>query len=191
MTTARNIEDAEKRLHDLRQEEWSDLVLAALVIGLALVASVVHPPFAGPLFIGGLVAAFLAGRAFFRRWELFDRLLEDRDAYAIPEIRGRANKIASMESRRALAASIRNRLTPVPGYPLQARVVGAAEELKALASELEDEELSLNPACAVLCLHLLAADTESPLLNELLPMEDVRVRVRQIRAGFERIRLVA
>jgi hypothetical protein len=189
--TARATEEAERRLHELREEEWSDLALAALAMGLALGATVLHPSLAGPLFIGALVVGFLAARAFFRRWELFDRLLLDREANAIPQIRRRAENIASMESRRAIAASVRIRLTPVPGYSLATRVAAVAEELDALASQLEDEELALDPACAVRCLELLTRGTDSPLLNHLLPEEDVRVRIRQIRAGFERHRLAA
>jgi hypothetical protein len=189
--TARTIEEAERRLHELRTEEWSDLTLAALAMGLALGATAVHPPLAGPLFIGALVVGFLATRAFIRRWELFERLLLDRDAYAIPEIRRRAQDIASMESRRALAVSVRNRLTPVPGYSLATRVAAAAQELVALASQLEDEELALDPACAVRCLQLLTNSMDSPLLNDLLPEGDVHVWIRQIRAGFERRRLPA
>lgn len=191
MMTARRIEEAEDRLRDLRWEEWSDLALAALVMGLALGASVVHSPFAGPLFVGALAVGFLAARAFFRRWDLFNGLLLDRDAYSIPEVRGRAEHIASMESRRTLAASARNRLEPAPGFSLAARVAAVAEELAALASELENEELALDPQCAVRCLELVTNCTDSPLLNELLPAEDVRVRIRQIRAGFEERRLAA
>jgi hypothetical protein len=184
MMTARRIEEAEDRLRDLRWEEWSDLALAALVMGLALGASVVHSPFAGPLFVGALAVGFLATRAFFRRWDFFNGLLLDGDAYSIPEVRGRAERIASMESRRTLAASARNRLEQAPGFSLAARVAAVAEELAALASELDDDELGLDPQCAVRCFELLTNCTDSPLLNELLPAEDVQVRIRQIRAGF-------
>ena len=191
MLTARRIEEAEARLRDLRREEWSDLALAALAMGLALGASVVQSPFAVPLFLGALAVGFLALRAFFRRWELFNGLLLDRDAYSIPEIRGRAEHIASMESRRTLAASARNRLEPVPGFSLAPRVAAVVEELASLASDLENEELVLDPQCAVRCLELLTNFTDSPLLNELLPAQDVQVRIRQIRAGFEERRLAA
>ena len=61
----------------------------------------------------------------------------------------------------------------------------AAEELEALACELEDEELALDPACAVACMRLLSDVSESPLLNPALPPELLRSRVRQIRSGFE------
>jgi hypothetical protein len=61
----------------------------------------------------------------------------------------------------------------------------AAEELEALASELEDDELALDPACAVACMRLLSDLSASPLLNPALPPEELRSRVRQIRSGFE------
>jgi hypothetical protein len=183
--TAQTIKDAETRLHELRQDEWSDLSLAALAMGLALVASFLRPSLALPLLIGALASVVLAGRAFFRRLELFDQLLLDRDAYAIPQIRRRAENMASMESRRALAQTVRTRLTPVPGYGVAERVALAAEELKSLAAELDDETLSLDPACAVRCDQLLNNYADSPLLNTLLPAQDVEIWIRQIRSGFQ------
>jgi hypothetical protein len=182
---AETIEQAERRLHELRLDEWADLGLAATAMGLALAASVLHPPFVVPLLIGALASAVLAGRAFFRRLELSDRLLLDRDAYAIEEIRRRGEDMASMANRRALAQVVRARLTPVPGYSSSPRVVARAEELRALASELDDEGLSLDPVCAVRCHQLMNNYAESPLLNSLLPDEDIQVWIRRIRLGFE------
>jgi hypothetical protein len=183
--TAHTIDEAERQLHDLRQDEWSDLGLAALAMALALVASFVHPPLAMPLFIGAVASGVLAGRACFRRLDLSDRLLLDREAYTIPEIRRRAEDLASMANRRALAHSVRTRLTPPTGYPATPRVTAVADQLEPLASELDDEALSLDPACAVRCHQLLNNCTDSPLLNTLLPEQDVQVWIRQIRCGFE------
>ena len=86
-----------------------------------------------------------------------------------------------METRQVLAASIR-RLLEHPG----ARVRLEAEGLEALARELDDPTLSLDPACAVACKQLLTEPTFSPLFNEAMPADDAGSRVRQIRAGFER-----
>jgi hypothetical protein len=191
VATARSIEDSEKELRELRLEEWSDLVLAVVVLGGALVATALYPSLVWPLFVGGLVVAAVAGHAFVRRLDLVDQLLVDRDAYAIPEIQREAARAASRDSRRELAASIRKRLTRLPGCPLDPRVVAVAEELKELAGALEDEELSFEPACAVLCRQLLTNGEESPLLNELVPIEDLRARVLQIRAGFSRAAVAA
>ena len=89
-----------------------------------------------------------------------------------------------MESRRMLAETVRRRLSPVPGCPRAARVEAVAGELEALADQLEDDRLVLDPARAVQCLELITGFEDSPLLNQLLPAEDVSVQLRQIRAGF-------
>ena len=178
------VEDAERRLRQLRQDEWSRLVLAALAAGLALAASVVHPPLAIPFFLGAMTVGVLAMRAVFERSDLVHRLMRDQDAYLIPEIRRHAEDAATMESRRMLAETVRRRLSPVPGYPRAARVEAVAGELEALADQLEDDRLVLDPARAVQCLELITAYEDSPLLNQLLPADDVPVQLRQIRAGF-------
>jgi hypothetical protein len=183
--TAETVKDAQHRLHELHQDERADLVLAALAMGLAILASFLHPALAMPLFIGALASSVLAGRAFFRRSELFDRLLLDREAYTIPEVRRRAEQIASMESRHALAQTVRARLTPASGCSRSPRVSAASGALEALAAELDDETLSLDLDCAVRCHQLLNNYGESPLLNYLLPEDDVQNWVRRIRCGFE------
>ena len=90
-----------------------------------------------------------------------------------------------MESRRSLAQAARARLIPVPGCTRSPRVSAAAEELESLACELEDETLSLDLDCAARCHQLLNNYGESPLLNHLLPEQDVRTWIRRIRSGFE------
>jgi hypothetical protein len=182
--TGRMVEEAEQRLRQLRQDEWSRLALAVLATGLALVASLVHPPLAIPFFLGGLTVGVLALRAVLERSDLVYRLMQDRDAYLIPEIRRHAEEAASMESRRTLAETVRNRINPAPGYHLRGRVAAVADQLELLACELEDDALDLDPACAVRCLELVTRYEDSPLLNELLPADEVPVQLRQIRAGF-------
>ena len=94
-----------------------------------------------------------------------------------------------MERRQRHAASLRNTLER-PGLLYEARLLAAAE-LEALASELDDEELELDPACAVACMRLLSDVVTSPLLNSALPPQDLRSRVVQIRSGFTARRLAA
>ena len=95
-----------------------------------------------------------------------------------------------MERRQRHAALLRDRLER-PGLLYEARILAAAEELEALASELDDEELELDPACAVACMRLLSDVVTSPLLNSALPPQDLRSRVVQIRSGFKARRLAA
>ncbi len=180
---ARAVDDASVRLHELRQEELQDFGLAALALGLALAATQVRPAFAMPLFLGGVAVGALALRALWRRWDLVDRLAGDRDAYVISDVLVYASRETTKERRHWFAAVIRS-VVSQPGPAVVARVHAAADDLEALASELEDEELALDPACAVACARLLGDPAQSPLLNPALPPEELRSRIQQIRSGF-------
>ena len=177
---ARAVDDASARLRELRHEEWEDLGLAALALGVAVAATQVRPGLAVPLFLGGLAVGALGVRALWRHWDLLERLARDPDAYVISEVLTFASREATMERRQSFAALIRSRLRA----PVEARIIAAAEELEALACELDDGELTLDPACAVACTRLLSDLAESPLLNPALPPEELCSRVRQIRSGF-------
>jgi hypothetical protein len=177
------VEDACSRLRELRQEEWQDLALAAVALGLALAATQVRPAFAMPLFLGGVVVGALGVRAPWRRWDLLERLAAERDAHVISEVRAYASREATMERRHWFAALIRSRLAQ-PELALEARVGAAAKEPEALVSELEDDELAFDPTCAVACARLVSDPAQSPLLSPALPHEELRSRVHQIRSGF-------
>jgi hypothetical protein len=179
---ARAVEDADRRLHDLRHEEWGERAVAAAALALSVAASIARPELALPLFVGGAFVAAKAVVAGWRRWDLVDRLLVERDAYAIAEVRARGAREASTSNRRWLSTIIRSRLE----LAANPRVVAYAEGLAALADELADPELVLDPACAAACSRLLTDELGSPLLNDALPAEDVGSRVSQIRAGFHR-----
>lgn len=178
--TARAVEDADRRLRDLRLEEWRDGGVAAVALALAIAASAARPPLALPLLAGGLFVVGRAVLASLRRSDLLDRLVGERDAYSIAEVRVRAEQEASLANRRRLSRVIRTRLE----LGLDVRVTSNSAELAALSKELVDPLLELDPACAVACSRLLTDHAGSPLLNSALPAEDVRSRLRQIRAGF-------
>jgi hypothetical protein len=89
----------------------------------------------------------------------------------------------TMDRRRTFAALIRSWLS----QPLDPRVAVVAEELDLLACELENAELWLDPASAVVCMRLLSDVASSPLLNPALPTQDLRSRVNSIRSGFSRL----
>ncbi|HEX4929880.1 MAG TPA: hypothetical protein VFV62_04155 [Gaiellaceae bacterium] len=123
-------------------------------------------------------------RALWRRWDLVDQLAGERDAYVIPEVLAHAARETTVGRRHAHAFRIRAELQQTR-LAYADRVMLAAEELEALACELEDDELALDPACAVACMRLLNDLSASPLLDPALPPEELRSRVRQIRSGFE------
>jgi hypothetical protein len=187
---ARAVDESKARLGGLRRTEWESFALGVPLLLSAVVASQLHPGSALALFIGGLTGIVLGIRAEWRRWELLDRLVSERDAYSIPEVRARAQREASPERRHDLAVSVRLLLN-APGPRLAERVAGAAEDLDALARELDDDALDLDPAAAVACARLLEDTVNSPLLNGTAHADDVQSRVRQIRSGFDRRRTPA
>ena len=186
---ARRVDEASEQLRELRQEEWGKLGLGALALGLAVTAAEVRPALAVPLFLGGLVVGGLGMRALLRRSELVERLAGSatrtpfrRSGLGIPGgHHGAASEARGVAARHAAAA----------GALVRGALSAAAEELEALASELDDEELELDPACAVACMRLLSDVVTSPLLNSALPPQDLRSRVVQIRSGFTARRLAA
>ena len=182
---ARAVEDAAFRLRELHRDERNDFVLGALTLALSLVATAVRPELAVPLFIGGLALAALGVRAVVEHWEVVDRLAGERDAYVISEVREHAAREATMERRHALADHVRSWLRE----PAPERVRAAAPELEALAAELDDDDLMLDPVSAVVCVRLLI-NPESPLLNTARPPDELRARVSQIRSGFA-VRVIA
>lgn len=186
---ARAVDDARIRLRELRCEEWEDLGVGVAALGLALVATQLRPALAVPLFLGGIVVLARAVRALWRRWDLVDQLAGERDAYVIPEVLAVANREATFDRRHGSAVALRSLLLEA-GPILEARVRAARADLDALAIELDDEGLELDPASAVACVRLLR-DIDGPLLGSTSPPEELRSRVRQIRAGFTPRRIAA
>jgi hypothetical protein len=180
---ARAVDDAAARLRQLSCEQWEQFGLAALALGLAVTASEVLPALAVPLLLGGLALGALGMRAFWRHWDLLDRLAGDRDAHVIPAVAAYASRDATPERRHAAAAAIRRSLRERElGCDVQFMPV--AEELEGLASELDDGRLALDSAAAVACTRLLSDAPGGALLNPALRPEELRSRVRQIRGGF-------
>lgn len=188
---ARAVEEASARLSELRQEEWGDLALAAVSLGLSLAATQTRPALAMPLFLGGVVIGVRGTIALWRRWDLVERLAGQQEAYVIPEVLAFAGREATAERRHMYAARIRSELELAEtGLTYAERFVVAAEELEALAAELENDELTLDPVAAVMCKRLLT-DFESPLFDPALAPAEVRSRVRRIRTGFDVRRVTA
>jgi hypothetical protein len=177
---ARAVDDAGARLRELGHRGWESLAVGVAALGLALGATQLHEPLAVPLFLGGLAVLLRGVRTVWRHWDLLDGLTDDRDAYVIPEVLARARRETTMDRRRAFAADLRGTLAHPAGYVHCADV---AEELTALACELEDPSLALDPACAVACMRLLS-DPGSPLFDPEALDAEVRGRVARVRAGF-------
>ena len=187
---ARAVEESEGELHELRLAQWECFGLAALFLGSSFAASFINSSLTLPLLIGGLTATVLGVGAAYRRWDLIDQISGERDAYLIDAIRARALQEATRDRRHDLAIRLRLILA-APGSRIDKRVAGARVELDALALDLDDEELLLDPAAAVACARLLTDPVNSPLFDAAGLPEDVRSRVVQIRSGFHRSHVAA
>lgn len=179
---ARAIDDAANRLQELRHQEWNDLALAGVALGLALAATWGAPALALPLVVGALAVGVLGIRALWRRWDLVDRLADAPDAYSIPEVLAYARREATMERRRSFAALIRQHLEPTAAG--DARLDAVADVLALLADELDDESIDVSPSCAVACWRLVSDPAQSPLLDPRRPLVELRSTVLRIRAGL-------
>jgi hypothetical protein len=117
---AREVEEAQTRLTELRSAGRENLVLAVLAFGVSLVATQLFPELAFPLFLGGVTVSVLGIRAVVRRWDLIDRLTGERDAYVIPQVLECATREATRERRRDMAATLRD-LSPAQGHRTRPR----------------------------------------------------------------------
>jgi hypothetical protein len=178
------IDDAQVRLVQLRHDEWGQFGLSAASAATALALTYLYRPLALPFLVGAGCILAVGARTLWLRWDLVERLSGERDAYAIPEVFAFAARASDIEQRRWYAALIRSWLTqPPPGC--ERRFAAYADELEALARELEDDEVDLGTAPGVACKRLLTDPSLSALLNPALPAEDLRARISQIRAGFD------
>ena len=168
---ARAIDEAQMRLLDLRRDEVQDTALAGVALSASLVSTALCPPLAIPLFVGGLAMGTLGIRAVWRRWDLVDRLADDRDAYAIRQVREYAARDAGMRRRRHYAELARTYAVTHP-------------PLDELARDLEDPMLELDPCAALACRRLLT-DPTSPLFDGPHGVEELRSSVARIVAGFQ------
>lgn len=181
--SAREVESLGSRLRALQEQAIGRLALAALAFGAALAASQLRRDLAIPLFLGGLALAILGCRDFVRRECLLDAAAPDRDAFALTAVRRHAARLATMERRRDDAASIR-RLLRARELAVADRIEPNREELERLASELERDDLSFDPACAVLLDHLLLRPEESALFAVGRSAADVHSALVRIEAGL-------
>ena len=160
------------------------LGLAALALGLAVTATQIRPSVALPLMLGGFIVGALGVRALWRRWDLVDRLAGERDAYVIPEVLKYAS-LGGHDGEALRHGHVHPRLARRAGFqPRGADSTGERRSSKRWPPSSTDDGLELDPACAVACQRLLSDLGASPLLNASRPPEELRSRVRQIRAGF-------
>lgn len=182
--TARQIDEAAKRLHDLRLESVEDLALAGGAFTLALTATRLAPSLAVPLLVGAMAVTFLGIRALVRRWFLVEDLAVERDAYAIGAVRRYGERVSSPERRRLLADSLRAILEG-SSADVAVRVAAVRPELKELIAALEDPRRTPEPEAVVTIERWLHVSPQ-PLHDSEVPVDQLRSRLRSLLADFDR-----
>jgi hypothetical protein len=97
--TARQIDEAATRIHELGVESAQCLSVAVVAAGLSLAATQTRPVLAMPLLFGAVAVGFLGVRALVRRSFLVEDLAADSDADAIPAVRRYIERVATHEDR--------------------------------------------------------------------------------------------
>lgn len=180
---ARQIEQADERLHDLKVRAVEDMVLAACGFGLALAATQLRPAFAVPLLVGAIALCFLGVQALVRRSFLIEDLAADRDAYVIPDVRGFGLRAASPAHRHQLARVLRVALLGST-YETAERLQAVRPELDELIADLEDDSLRWEPPAAV-GLERWLNDPLGSFHDQTVPVTELRSRLRVFLAGFD------
>ena len=176
---ARALDEAQARLFELHHDEIQDTALGGVALSASLVSTALYPPLVVPLFVGGVTMGILGIRALWRHWDLVDRLADDRDAYAIRQVRKYAARDARVARRAHFAELARGWARPPDGL-----VADIAGELDELARALEDATLELDPAAALACRRFFTEPAASPLFDEVHKADDLRSCIVRIRAGF-------
>jgi HPt (histidine-containing phosphotransfer) domain-containing protein len=175
------VEQAAKRLHDLRVRTVEGGALAAASFAGAVAAGRLYPALAVPLLVGGAATAFLGMRALVCRHLLIEDLAADRDAFLIREVHRFALRAASAENRRLVADSLRGVLDSSAGDVR--RVEANRARLQELVAALLDERLALDAHSAA-ALDRLRTEGWRPLYSPAVSSEEARSRLQQILNGF-------
>jgi hypothetical protein len=182
----RALEEAARELDSRRRRAVHAATLAAGAGLAACAAAFISLPLSAALGAGALLEAVIAGTAANSRRELVARLALQPAAYALPEVAAYGTRVSEAPQRARLAAwlaeVVADSHTPHSLY-LRDRVALVAQELETLARDLASPR-SIAPASAVACRRLLTHMTESPLYNPRVPLDDLHLTLRRIRAGI-------
>ena len=177
---------------DARAREALAGAVAALLAALVLAALALWPVAVAAL-CGAVAGAVLASDARSDRQALIDRLVRQRSAYGIERVERRGRHLATFEARHHAARLLGRLLVEADGFAACARPLrGGPERLRearddvlAVLFGLVDPATSVHPSAIALLGRLLSLHTSSPLHDERVPAEHVRLALRRIQLGFE------
>jgi hypothetical protein len=70
-------DETARRLRELRREGHERLAVGASALLLAVAASILYPPLAVPLLLGGVGVGVLGLKSLWHHWDLGDRVARD------------------------------------------------------------------------------------------------------------------
>ena len=146
-----------------------------------------------PLAAGAGVSLMLFLRAGDRRRTLLRLLVGQRSAYVLPEVAREGERLATLEARVALAASLErlvaaSRQGPLlgPAFVPTARIVAHADQLLRLAALVAAEDAVVHPSTVALLQRLVSSSLYSPLLNLDVPEQELAILLRRVQTAIER-----
>lgn len=156
-----------------------------LVLGQAPVAFAA----AAGAITGGVVAAYARAD----RMALLARLVHQRSAYEIADVRKAAEALVTPKVRARLARSIGRLVLEADGFepadpqlaPCYSRVREYRDEFLAVAFHLARPASRVHPAAVALVDRLLSHATMSPLYNERLPATQVRIVLHRVQQAID------
>lgn len=156
------------------------LVLGQLVVAVASLA-------------GALAGAVVCAYARADRTALLTRLVHQRSAYEIAEVRTAAEALVTPEVRTQLAGTIGRLVLEADGFepanpqyaPCYSRVREYRDEFLAVAFHLARPASRVHPTAVALMDRLLTHATMSPLFNERLPVTQVRVVLHRVHLAID------
>jgi hypothetical protein len=180
-------------LDRLRLRSHEGLIGSLCAVLAAVVAGILgHFALAVPLAIGAIAGVFVAMAARSDRRALVVHLVGQRSAYAIPEVAEAALTLVTPARRRVLARRMTRLVTGVTGLepagefvlePIADRVDAHADDLLAVAFLVARLDRKLHPASAALLERLLASPERSPLFNERVPEQHLRIALQRVRTS--------
>ena len=187
--------EAEAKLVVLGQQARDFIIASVLGFAGTAIAVAAVPQLALALAAAAVLALVLSGRSLWRRRELLDALLLDREAYSIEAVRHRATRFATPARRHRLGNWARTILKVSKGEELPAsasvrvlsdRVLPRHERLLRIASAFEDDARSVHPASVALLHRLLTRPGLSPLYNPGLDEDLLDLALHRVEAGVDR-----
>ncbi len=166
----------------------------AALVAAAVLALLALWSLAAAALCGAVAGALLACDARADRGALIDRLVRQRSAYTIEQVERRGRHLGTAEARDHAARLLGRVLAEADGLAPASprsqvrhdRVRAAREDLLDVIFGLTDPTTSVHPSAMALLGRLLSPGAESPLYDERVPAEHLRLALRRVQLGFGR-----